>query len=89
MTLYLLIALVSILITVFFLDPIPEELQDAVHDTSTVWRETVELLTATARLLVTPELVLMIPLFTMPGMDFAFFHSDWARVSLSRKKLSL
>ena len=80
---YLSISLLSLLLAALLLDPVPPHLQDPVPvDTSGAWGETLELVTATARLLTKPPLLLLIPLYVSPGMDFAFFHSDWARVSV-------
>ena len=72
----------GVLIAYFFLDPVPDELQDAIKDKSTVWKETLELATATIRMNFKLEQVLLIPFIMVPGMDFAFYYADWPAVSL-------
>ena len=78
-----LLALVGILIMALFLDPMPDELQDKVKNTSTVWQETLELGTATLRSNAKIDQALLVPYMFLHGLHATFNSADWTLVSVT------
>ena len=76
---YLLMASIGVCLAVFFLDNIPDALQDDVS-ASTVWQETKELLIATLKSNRSPVMLLVIQRYLFSSFFTALFVADWPRV---------
>ena len=81
-------ASVAVLLAIFQLDNVPDELQDDINAT-TAWQETKELLIATLKMNKSPIMWLLIQRNIWSAFYFALFYADWPRVSLLVKNRKL
>ena len=78
---YLGIAMVGLGLAIFALDPLPDECVEK-SSRNSVWKNTLQNISATARINKSLVMLLIIPFYTYIGLlHLGFVNAEWSRVS--------